>query len=126
MSSGLIQYGAATIDADNAGRLADFYAKLLGWEKFYESEEYAAIQSSDKTQILGFQTAEGYIPPVWPWEDGKQAQMMHLDFVTEDVPAAVAHALSCGAAVASTQFYDGMAKVMIDPAGHPFCICPKR
>ena len=117
--------GAVTIDSEDARRLADFYAKLLGWEKFYESDEYAAIQSPDKAQILGFQTDDDYSPPVWPWEAGKQGQMMHLDMNAEDVDAAVAFALECGATVAGTQYYDA-AKVMLDPAGHPFCLCPKR
>lgn len=117
--------GGITIDCGNAGDLADFYARLLSWEKFYSSEEYAAVRSPDGTHILGFQTDEGYAPPVWPWETGKQGQMMHLDLSTTDVDAAVAHALSCGAALAPIQFYDA-GKVLLDPAGHPFCLCPKR
>ena len=126
MSSSLIHYGAPTIDSDHAGRLADFYAKLLGWEKFYESEEFAAVKSPDGVHILGFQTDEDYVPPVWPTEKGKQAQMMHLDFSSADVTAAIAFALECGAVVAPTQFYDNGGKVMLDPAGHPFCLMPKR
>jgi predicted enzyme related to lactoylglutathione lyase len=121
-----IMMGGVTIDSEHAGRLADFYAKLFGWEKFYKSEEFAAIRSPDKSQTIGFQTVDDYSPPVWPWETGKQAQMMHLDVTAEDVRAGIAHALECGAVIAPKQYDDGVAKVMLDPAGHPFCVCPKR
>lgn len=123
--TGLISMGAICIDSDNSSRLADFYAKLLSWEKCYDGDGGAAIRSPDKTQIIGFQTVDDYIPPVWPWEAGKQGQMMHLDLNAEDVNTAAAYALECGASIASVQYYGDAAKTMIDPAGHPFCLCPK-
>jgi len=36
----------------------------------------------------------------------------------------VKHALNCGASLAKYQSGDW--KVLIDPAGHPFCIVPTR
>jgi hypothetical protein len=125
MNNPLISIGGVCIDSADSSVLADFYAKLLGWEKFYDGDDGAAIRSPDKTQIFGFQTVEDYVPPVWPWEAGTQGQMMHLDLNAEDVGAAAAFALECGAAMASTQFYGDDAKTMLDPAGHPFCLCPK-
>lgn len=119
-----VSMGAVCIDSDDSSRLADFYAKLLSWEKFFDSEDGAAIRSPDGKQIIGFQTVEDYVPPVWPWEAGKQGQMMHLDLNAADVNAAAEFALECGASMASEQYYGDVAKTMIDPAGHPFCICP--
>ena len=120
----LISMGAPCIDCDNAGGLADFYAELLGWNKVWEKGGWAAVSSPDGVYTIGFQAVENYVPPVWPWEDGKQAQMMHMDFTVGDLAAAVRHALNCGASVAGVQYFD-TAKTMIDPAGHPFCLCPK-
>jgi hypothetical protein len=125
MSGGLISMGAVCIDSGDSRGLAAFYARLLDWEVFYESGEGAAIRSPDGKQIVGFQTVDGYVPPVWPWENGKQAQMMHLDLNAEDVAAAAAYALKCGATTASVQYYGDVAKTMLDPAGHPFCLCPQ-
>jgi hypothetical protein len=120
-----ITMGAVCIDSGDSRLLASFYARLLGWEVFYEGDDGAAIRSVDKSQIIGFQTVDKYVQPVWPWEEGKQGQMMHLDLNAENVNQAVAFALECGATVAGTQYYGDMAKTMLDPAGHPFCLCPK-
>jgi predicted enzyme related to lactoylglutathione lyase len=119
-----VSMGALCIDSGNSSILADFYAKLLNWEKFFDNGEGAAIMSPDKTRIMGFQTVEDYTPPVWPWQTGKQSQMMHLDLNVEDMSAAVAYALECGATLATTQFDPDVYKTMLDPAGHPFCLCP--
>lgn len=125
MSEPLISFGAVCIDSGNSSQLADFYAKLLGWEKFFDSEDGAAIRSPDKSQIIGFQTVDDYTPPVWPWEAEKQGQMMHLDLNVDDLDEATAYALECGAALAETQYNAEYYKTMLDPAGHPFCLCPK-
>jgi len=50
--------------------------------------------------------------------------MAHLDFFVENLEDGVTHALSCGAVLSPIQFTDSW-RVMIDPAGHPFCLCPK-
>ena len=49
--------------------------------------------------------------------------MMHLDIAVEDLDRGVAWATELGATVAPTQFRDGI-RVMLDPAGHPFCLFP--
>lgn len=64
-------------------------------------------------------------PPVWPDEPEAQQQMAHMDFAVNDLEEAVRHAIDCGATVASEQFSDGW-RVMIDPAGHPFCLCQMK
>lgn len=70
---------------------------------------------------LLFQDDDDYIKPVWPAEPGQQQQMMHLDFHTDDVEKDVRHAIACGATPAETQYSEKW-RVMLDPAGHPFCI----
>ena len=67
------------------------------------------------------QTVEAYVRPVWPWKAGEQQQMANIDFKVEDLRAAEAHAIRCGAKRAEVQYFD-TSTVMLDPAGHPFCL----
>jgi hypothetical protein len=48
--------------------------------------------------------------------------MMHLDFQVGDLDSAVAEAVALGATVASDQPQPNV-RVLLDPAGHPFCLC---
>jgi hypothetical protein len=48
--------------------------------------------------------------------------MMHLDIEVGDLEAAVADAVALGARVADFQPQDNV-RVLLDPAGHPFCLC---
>lgn len=47
--------------------------------------------------------------------------MMHLDFQVSDLEAAVGHALELGAQEAADQPQTSL-RVLLDPAGHPFCL----
>jgi catechol 2,3-dioxygenase-like lactoylglutathione lyase family enzyme len=107
-------------DCPNANTLADFYARLSGWEKEISSEAWAALRTPEGI-LLVFQTVENYEPPVWPGESGRQQQMAHIDFYVDNLEDAVENALQCGARIADVQYYD-TSTVMFDPAGHPFCL----
>lgn len=107
-------------DCLDANELADFYVALTGWKKELSSEEYAALRTPEGI-LLVFQTVENYVPPVWPWKNGMQQQMAHIDYKIDNLHEAVEHALKCGAKKADVQFYD-TSTVMLDPAGHPFCL----
>lgn len=109
------------IDCADAGILADFYSKLLGWEWTHpQANGWAAVTSSAGT-VIAFQEIEGYEPPVWPWKSGRQGQMLHLDVVVDDLESSVEFALSCGAKLVNEQCFR-TSRTLIDPAGHPFCI----
>ena len=71
--------------------------------------------------VIAFQEIEEYEPPVWPWQAGKQGQMLHLDFYVDNLEEAVRHALSLGARLAGEQYFR-TSRTLIDPAGHPFCL----
>ncbi len=113
------------LDSDNADELSVFYEKLLGWTR-YPGKEYTVLANVEQAGFptwITFQQADDYAPPVWPASKEEQQQMAHLDFHVEDVGEAVKHALSCGATLSKIQFEDSW-RVMIDPAGHPFCLLP--
>ena len=109
------------LDCTNARDLAEFYIRLLGWEVNRPFQDGWMAIASPGGQIIGFQEVDGYEPPVWPWRPGAQAQMLHLDYVVEDLQEGVDHALRCGARRADKQYYK-FSVTLIDPAGHPFCI----
>nr|WP_122013056.1 VOC family protein [Maliibacterium massiliense] len=117
---------AFTLDCIDPCALATFYVDLLGWEMPFHDEDWACICPPGTAQGaypgITFQRNPAYIPPVWPEAPGAQQQMAHLDFAVNDLDAAVQHATACGARIAKEQFSDGW-RVMLDPAGHPFCLC---
>ena len=109
------------LEAPDPRALADFYAAVLGWPVVRRDSRGAAIQVGETNAYLSFQQATGYVRPVWPAEPGKQLMMMHVDVAVDDVAAAVAAALELGATLAGYQPQDDC-KVLLDPAGHPFCL----
>lgn len=116
------QWWGVALDAPDAQALARFYQRLLGWRIFTDSEEWVTLAPSEAAGYnLAFLREVDYERPVWPPVDGRQQKSMHLDIEVDDLPEAVAHALECGAEVASFQPQDDV-RVMLDPAGHPFCL----
>ena len=121
-----IKMYAVTLDCENPYKLAQFYAQLLHWEIPFYDEEYACVGAPGKGQGaypgITFQKNPDYCPPVWPMEHDAQQQMAHLDFAVNNLEKAVEYAVCCGATIAEEQFSEHWT-VMLDPAGHPFCLC---
>ena len=109
-----------SFDCLNANELADFYVKMTGWKKELSSGEWAGLRTPEGI-LLVFQTVENYVPPIWPWKNGEQQQMAHIDFKVDNLKEAEEFAISNGAKKSDIQFFD-TSTVMFDPAGHPFCI----
>jgi hypothetical protein len=109
------------LDAPNVRELAGFYSELLGWEISNESEEDASMAPVDGVAYLAIQRSRDYVRPTWPASPDAQQMMLHLDFEVTDLGAATAHALELGAELAALQPQDNV-RVMLDPAGHPFCL----
>jgi predicted enzyme related to lactoylglutathione lyase len=118
-----------TIDCKNPFELAKFYAALLKWEAMSIDEDWACVYAPGTHQgsypSILFQRNPQYQAPVWPAKPEAQQQMAHLDFAVNDLEKTVQHAVDCGAIIAEEQFSDQW-KVMLDPAGHPFCLCQMK
>ena len=111
---------------DRAGRaptraLAYFYARLLGWTIATNEPDWVTLRSPEGGPGLAFQEESEHVPPVWPPKAGAQQMMVHLDIAVGDLGDAVAWAIEAGARPAEFQPQDDV-RVMIDPAGHPFCL----
>ncbi len=115
--------GDIIIDCGDAPKLREFYAELFGWERC-ELYNIPGVRSESGLVIL-FMQEEDYLPPVWPEQAGKQQKQMHFDIVVPDVSAFVQKAEVLGAVKSQEQFGGDHFTTMLDPAGHPFCLCAK-
>jgi catechol 2,3-dioxygenase-like lactoylglutathione lyase family enzyme len=122
------------IDCADADELAAFYGRLLGWEITGRDADdsraggsgWIGMANPDGGIGLSFQAEEWYHPPVWPEESGAQAKMLHFEIAVDDLDAAVEVVVAAGGRVAPHQPEDrdhAELRVMLDPAGHPFCLC---
>jgi predicted enzyme related to lactoylglutathione lyase len=109
------------IEAPDPGALARFYSELVGWPVGHEEPGTTVLAAAEGVFVV-FQQADGYRAPVWPPVDGEQRPMMHFDFQVGDLDAAVAEAVALGATLAEAQPRENV-RVLLDPAGHPFCLC---
>lgn len=105
-----------TLDAPDAAELGSFYSAVIGWPIAYSDENYAML--TGPSHALGIGTIPDYQPPRWPDDGHKQ---FHLDLAAEDVQAAADRCVELGATRADPQPGETWV-VLIDPAGHPFCI----
>jgi hypothetical protein len=109
------------LDCFDEKKMQDFYAGMFGYEKI---TIYGHLAVKDfRGLILLFISEKDFVPPVWPEEEGRQQKELHFDFQTPNVDASVAKALALGAHKASAQFGGEDWTTMLDPSGHPFCLC---
>lgn len=110
------------IEAPDPVALAGFYSALLDWEVVGEQAGTVVVKPPQESVFVMFQPAADYAPPAWPPVPGEQRAMMHLDIQVEDLDTGVAEAMALGARLAEFQPH-GNVRVLLDPAGHPFCLC---
>ena len=116
---------AIVLGAPDAGALADFYHRLLGWPIGRNEPGWATLRPPDGGPGLSFQTEVDHVRPTWPAGPGDQQMMAHLDIEVDDLALAGAHAVAEGAVLAEYQPQDDV-RVHLDPAGHPFCLWVRR
>lgn len=115
--------GNVMVDCDDEKKLQTFYAELLGWESC-ELFARPAVRSSTGVVFL-FIEEDDYVRPVWPEKPNMQQKQIHFDFQVDCVAEMVKKAERLGAVKAEAQFGGDDFVTMIDPSGHPFCLCAK-
>jgi catechol 2,3-dioxygenase-like lactoylglutathione lyase family enzyme len=108
-----------TMDCADPRALATFYQELTGMQLLYDSDGFVALAAGSGCD-LGFQRVDGYRAPQWPGQD--VPQQFHLDLRVEDLDAAEKLALGLGAVRPDHQPGGDRWRVLLDPAGHPFCL----
>lgn len=127
MASGVpITWTTVTLDCSDAELLGSFYADLFGWEiNARDGAGWVQVRDPHGGVGLNCQADDSYKSPTWPERDGHQAKMMHFEILVDDLDAAVERVLRSGGAEAPHQPSDRdrtRIRVMLDPAGHPFCL----
>ncbi|MEU3950170.1 VOC family protein [Streptomyces sp. NPDC029526] len=113
---------AITLDCPDPPALAAFYQQATGLEPHPKSDaEFAGLNGDEDGLLIGFQRVEDYRPPMWPGQI--VPQQLHLCFeVAESLDEAETRLLELGAGKPDHQPHGDRARVLTDPAGHPFCI----
>lgn len=118
--SGIAEFIAVNLDCAEPPALAAFYSELTGGEITFDSAEYASVTMGGGVTLL-FQKVAEHRPPTWP--DPERPQQSHLDFLVDDLDKAEAAAVRMGASKPGFQPGGDRWRVLVDPAGHPFCVC---
>jgi hypothetical protein len=107
------------LDCDDPAVLAAFWRDLLGGEITFTSEKFATVKVGGG-QVTAIRVPD-HRPPTWP--DGEIPKQIHLDLVVDDLDGAEEQAVRLGARRAALQAVPDRFRVLLDPAGHPFCLC---
>ena len=132
MTRPLLRVTSVTIAAPDPRALAEFYGRLLGWPVAISEPARAGFPPEDGWAQMGppegevgptlnFEYEQGFVPPVWPSQPGEQQLQTHLDIAVAELAEAVSWAEDAGARQAEFQPQEQVT-VMLDPAGHPFCL----
>ena len=108
------------IDCMDVAGLRGFYARLTDWDR----EFHWTALIPENGMVVHFMGCDfDYIPPVWPEKPGEQQKQMHFNFQVDNLPSAVEEAIRLGATKAAEQYGGKHFVTMLDPEGHPFCLC---
>jgi hypothetical protein len=109
---------AIALDCDDPSTLAAFWAELVGGEVAFGGDEFVAVKT-DRGWLAAVRVPD-YQPPSWP--DALIPKQMHIDIAVDDLDEAEAAAIRLGARRAAEQPAPDRWRVLLDPAGHPFCL----
>ena len=115
---GDVRLGAVTVDCPDPTGLGDFYKNVLNLEVMFSTANFVALQGAGV--LLTFHRIDNHQRPTWP--AGPVPKQLHLELGVSDLDAAETRILSLGATKAEIQPNPDNWRVLIDPAGHPFCI----
>ncbi|MFG2870413.1 VOC family protein [Streptomyces sp. NPDC048338] len=115
---------AITLDCPDPEALAAFYRRATGLAPHPRSDGDFAALVFENGLVLGFQRVDDHRAPRWP--DPGSSQQIHLDFDVPDLDEAESLLLAEGATKPEVQPGGDRWRVLLDPAGHPFCLCPTR
>jgi hypothetical protein len=114
----IARLGGISLDASDVVELATFYRDLLELEVVLTGDDFIALQAGGI--FLTVQRVADHQRPGWP--NGGPSKQLHLDLAVGDLEAAEAAALALGASKPRGQPCPDEHRVLLDPAGHPFCL----
>ncbi|WP_225825972.1 VOC family protein [Streptomyces naphthomycinicus] len=118
-SAPAFRFAAVTFDCADPAELSRFYAEMFGLSVTYSSDDFVFLGGKDGAG-LGFNRLADYRRPTWP--DPAREKQAHIEVGVDDLDTAETRLLSLGATKPETQPQPDRWRVLLDPAGHPFCI----
>jgi len=110
-----VRFVGVSLDCGNPSELATFYMKLLKGRLLWDDADSVGVQVPGLVMVM--QRVQDYQRPQWPGES-----IVHLDLTAGDhLDEPEAQAVALGAQLVDPQ-PDRRWRVLLDPAGHPFCI----
>ncbi len=116
----IIRWLSIDFDCPDPVELAQFYSRGLGLPVLYTSDDFVLLGTDTAGPGLGFIRIPDYQRPSWP--EPAVAKQAHLEFGVDDLDSAQAWMGELGAVLATFQPDMSQRRVMLDPAGHPFCL----
>jgi Glyoxalase-like domain len=114
----IARLAAVSLDTDDPPGLAEFYRELLDLEVLIETDAFIVLKGG--AILVALMKVDDHRAPDWP--EGATPKQMHLELAVTDLDTSEAQAIAIGAVKADVQPNADVARVMIDPAGHPFCL----
>lgn len=122
--TGIAQLSSIALECPDPAALAAFYSAVTGWPIVYAAPDWYSIGPSEDAPLhLSFQLAPGHQPPTWP--DPASSMQFHLHLRVDDLEEAERIVVELGATRLAGQPDLTRFRVLADPAGHPFCLCPR-
>jgi hypothetical protein len=118
------QLASISLDCPDTGQLADFYIQLLGLKEAFASPDRGVVALAGAGPMLTLMRVDNFVAPSWP--AGPQRQQMHLDVAVKELEDSTSAAVELGATLAEYQPAPRQWRVLLDPAGHPFCLTAVR
>ncbi|MFJ4004942.1 VOC family protein [Streptomyces sp. NPDC090023] len=118
-SAPTFRYSAVTFDCPDPAELARFYGEALGLPVVHSTDDFVLL-GQEGAAGLGFNRLADYRRPTWP--SASQEKQAHIDLGVDDLDAARARLLALGAVEPEFQPDPDRWRVLLDPAGHPFCV----
>ena len=120
-----VSWNAVCLDCREVEPMARFYERFLGFEVEFREDAWISLSDPHGGVGLNLQADDTYERPTWPEQPGLPGKMMHFEIKVDDVSAAIDVAVASGATEAPWQPPDRdpeTLRIMLDPAGHPFCL----
>jgi catechol 2,3-dioxygenase-like lactoylglutathione lyase family enzyme len=119
-----VELAGITVDCGDPAPMVTFYAAAFGATVSHEDSSGAWIHLPDGPLIL-IRRIDDYRSPTWPAQD--IPMQIHLELWVDDIEAAQARLRELGATTCAFQPHRHHGNlVLLDPAGHPFCIGTRR
>lgn len=115
----IARLGSITLDCEDPSALAAFWRDMLDGEITHASEKFVTVKIPQG--LLTAIRVPDHRAPTWP--ESAVPKQIHLDLAVDDLEVAEAEAVRLGARIATEQYVPERCRVLLDPAGHPFCLC---